>query len=140
MYAAMYVHMPSSPHMTSVLCTAFWWLLNSGFNQLSLSCSPIAHTINPTQSHDDNHENESSHAHAVIIQRYQYVSSSLSNSTYCHMDMKCFLYCKQCTTYIYTDIIMSEVKTYCRDRFCAVNATKVPHFVDFRHYLHHNCL
>ena len=54
-HEAMYMHMLDCPNMTSVLCTAFGWLLNSGFNQLSLSCSPIAHTINPTQSHDDNH-------------------------------------------------------------------------------------
>ena len=38
-------------------------------------------------------------------------------------------------------IIMSEVKTYIlHDRFCAVNATKVPHFVDFLHYVYHNCI
>ena len=37
--------------------------------------------------------------------------------------------------------VMSEVKTYIlHARFCAVNATKVPHFVDFLHYLHHNCI
>ena len=81
------------------------------------------------------------------------------------MDMKRFLYRKQCITGIYMTFgnlsrklnatfgvagaviskpkgtVMSEVKTnILHDRFCAVNATKVPHFVDFLHYLHHNCI